>query len=152
MQLWIPWRYRRVGFSASHHIYVRKGVKAYPIGWSIFHNEAMVDGVLISNVHGTWKSKWMDKVWPKLNRIHHSQGPSLIVGDFNQREPTVNQWLGYTVRQDCHMPLLDTFAHNFIGDRYTPDHAVSNNLNIKEFYVIDTGFNFSDHEPLLLEW
>lgn len=59
--LWIPKGYRRVGLSASHHIYVRRGIKARPLWFSIHHNAAEVEGVRVINVHGTWR---------KLSLIH----------------------------------------------------------------------------------
>lgn len=63
--LYVPKNYKRVGLSIYHHIYVRKGIKARPLWFSIHHNGAKINDVRIINIHGTWR-KCMKKVWQKL--------------------------------------------------------------------------------------
>lgn len=142
--LWIPKGWRRVGLSASHHIYVRKGIKAKPLWFAIHHNAAVVDGVRIVNVHGTWR-KCMEKVWGRL-RKEAERKPCVIAGDFNHGSGTVADRLG---ARTLDMGGI-TFRRNFIGSAGSVDHCVAFGLDGVSCAVVDDGFMMSDHLPLVI--
>ena len=114
--LWVPKGYRRVGLSISHHIYVRKGVKARPLWFAVHHNAAEVDGVRVINVHGTWR-RCMEKVWVRL-RKKAGKGPCVIAGDFNHRSRTVADRLGVGTLDTGD---IVTFRRNFTGSSGSVD-------------------------------
>lgn len=146
MNLWIPKGYRRVGLSASHHIYVRKGVKARPLWFAVHHNAAEVDGIRIINVHGTWR-KCMDKVWERL-RKESRRLPCLIAGDFNHRSGTVADRLG---ARTLDTGDAVTFRRNFTGSSGSVDHCVSFGLPWVSCRVVRDSFMMSDHLPLVID-
>ena len=143
--LWIPRKYRRVGLSASHHIYVRKGVKARPLWFAVHHNAAVVDGVRVINVHGTWR-KCMDRVWARL-RKEAEKRPCVIVGDFNHPAACVEINLAAQT-----MPKTSgvTFRNYSTGAQGDIDHCVTTGLPLVSCEVFDDGFMMSDHLPLVI--
>ena len=143
--LWIPKGYRRVGLSASHHIYVRMGIKARPLWFAIHHNAAEVEGVRVINVHGTWR-KCMGKVWERLRR-EADKRPCLMAGDFNHSTEAVAERLGKEVEDIGDI----TFRHNFTGSPGSLDHCAAFGLSVVSCGVVNDGFMMSDHLPLVIE-
>lgn len=142
--LYIPQAYRRVGFSISHHIYVRRGIVAWPLWFAIHHNGAKVDGVRIINVHGTWR-KCMSKVWGRLRR--RIVGKTIVIGDFNQTEDAVLKNLGRPI-DTGHGVTFHNYAQ---GYEYKPDHCVAFGVEAKAG-VFNDDFKMSDHLPLIVTY
>lgn len=143
--LWIPKGYRRVGLSASHHIYVRRGMKARLLWFAVHHNAAEVEGVRVINVHGTWR-KCMGKVWERLRREAEKR-PCLMVGDFNHSPAAVAGRLGKEVEDIGDV----TFRHNFTGSPGSLDHCAAFGLPVVSCGVVNDRFMMSDHLPLVIE-
>lgn len=143
--LYIPWKYRRLGISASHHTYVRRGIGGHALWFSIHHNGAVVNGVRIINVHGTWKS-CMQKVWMTLKR--RISGKTIIVGDFNQTRSDVAQ---NPFRPVGNSDYTATFRNYMHGNEYDPDHCVVCGVDA-HVHIYDDDFRMSDHLPLIVEY
>lgn len=142
--MYIPWKYRRLGISASHHIYVRRGIKGHSLWFSIHHNGAIVNNVRIINVHGTWKP-CMQKVWGTLKRKISEK--TIIVGDFNQTQSDVVQNFFEPVNNGCNI----TFRNYTHGNEYDPDHCVACGIDVR-VRIYDDNFEMSDHLPLIVEY
>lgn len=143
--LWIPWKYHRVGLSASHHIYVRKGVKARPLWFSMHHNAAVADGVRVINVHGTWR-KCMEKVWERL-RMETEKKPCVIVGDFNHPAASVEKNL---MARTAPKASGVTFRNYSTGAQGDIDHCAAFGIDVVSCEVFDDGFAMSDHLPVVI--
>lgn len=145
MNIWIPRKYRRIGLSASHHIYVKRGIKARALWFSIHHNAAKVAGIRIINVHGTWR-KCMDRVWEQLKA--KMKAPCIVVGDFNHSWSSVAKHLDTPLpkKSDC------TFRNYTTGDEGDIDHCVAKGLAGINCVVFDDRFEMSDHLPLIINF
>jgi len=142
--LYVPKNYKRVGLSIYHHIYVRKGIKARPLWFSIHHNGAKINDVRIINIHGTWR-KCMRKVWQKLrNKVTEK---TIIIGDFNQTKDVVEIQLKKPINYDYEVSFHN-YAHDY---EYMPDHCVVFGLNA-DIEIVNDGFQMSDHLPLIVNY
>lgn len=157
--LYIPRDYRRVGFSISHHIYVKKGIRSRLHRFRIRTEKAEVfydgDWWLIMNVHSTWHTKKhlrdLEQITKWMNTSHVWYANCIACGDFN------NQW----VRADemVEIPFAPEYSPTFKrfddGRTSTIDHFLSAQpVGDEHPFVITHGYGaerISDHYPILLQ-
>lgn len=153
---YVPDGWKRVGVSVSHHIYIRKGVKAKNHKFGIHCEQADIDGVRVFCVHGDWEDKAVDKLCKHLKENAQVFGPTVAIGDFNVGATALDQHnLPKTARIRLGMPEEDTFE-NFTRPQESHgeiDHAVLWGCTPKDFEIIRYGYGavrISDHWPIMV--
>ena len=151
---YIPSAYCRVGVTASHPIYVKKGLRTSGHHVSIFHESCVVDGIQIVNVHSRWESDILQKTVDAVNQ--RLTGRVIACGDWNNSlQPILNAGLDMeSVRVLLGEPEVDTFA-NFT--RPTESHGAIDHFFVKgvtpvSYRMITDNYGcnrMSDHMPIV---
>lgn len=154
MGQYVPDGWKRVGISVSHHIYVRKGLKAKNHKFCIHFEQTDIEGIRIFCVHGKWTDKVTDELCDDLSKNVRNVGKAVAMGDFNVPVAALNaRNLPTTARQKLGMLEVDTF-HHFSKDQHGEiDHAILWGLIPAAYEVITDGYGvprISDHWPILL--
>ena len=154
---YIPKGYRRVGLTASHPIYVRKGTKTRGHRFFVHFDavEALIAGrwTTIINVHLHWNKTILALAMRQINkRVNNSlsKGNEIIIcGDFNNRSSVIYEYLPKEYFL-CFSGLGPTFRNWKTGSEGYIDyffstflHGVASNLQFKR-----NGIPLSDHSPI----
>lgn len=151
--MFIPEDYRRVGFSISHHIYVRKDLKAKAGKFRIHWNSAMVEGVKVICVHGHWKKCKCADLCADLRE--EMVGPSIAMGDFNVPAGTLMaHGMPWSSRRVLGMDPVDTFQNFTKPESHGEiDHSFMIGMRPKAYGVLRGGpVRMSDHYPIVVEF
>lgn len=154
MTRYIPSGYRKVGFSVSHHIYVKKGLKTSGWKFRVFWQCCMVEDIKVFCVHGRWEPKGVSRLCGDI--ISEVEGKAVAMGDFNVGLTQLyTRGMPDSARVKLGMAQQDTFQ-NFDRpeSRGEIDHAFLWGITPKSFRVITYGYGagrISDHYPILLE-
>lgn len=154
MTIFIPKGYRRVGFSISHHIYVRTGVKATNGRWHVHYVSCVCNGFKLASVHGRWESDRTDKLCNDL--YEWADGKAIAMGDFNVGvNALASRYMPKTAREHLGMPYAPTFKNFKTGNEGEIDHCVLLGIIPKDYRIITDNYGVervSDHYPIVLEF
>lgn len=155
---YVPDGWKRVGVSVSHHIYVRKGVKAKNHKFGIHCEQADIDGVRVFCVHGKWTDNVTDELCQHLINNKSFEGPTVAVGDFNVELgalQTHKRGMPSSARERLGMPKENTFE-NFTRPTESfgeIDHAFVWRATPVAYEIIRDGYGaqrISDHWPIMV--
>lgn len=154
--LYIPVQYRKCGFlTASHHIYCKRGMKVGKTGYRIHWNHAVINGLTVINVHGTWRPK-MESICRDILEFAIDKDAA-IAGDFNiGAYKCWDYGLTVPVRMTLDMDMQDTFV-NFSRPKESHgeiDHVFLYGPRPEAYMVIKHGYGaerISDHYPVVVE-
>lgn len=153
---YVPATYRRVGVTASHPIYVRKGLKTSGHKVSIYWDACTVEGVNLINVHSRWESEVIAKTVEQVNG--QLTGKDLACGDWNNFIDVLEKdgLKMESVRKLLGVPETDTFA-NFKRPEQSHgaiDHFFLNGVKALSYRMVTDGYGcskISDHYPIVVE-
>ena len=159
---YIPSGYKRVGISAHHSMFVRKGFncKVSNHCFSIFYEYADFDTkecghFRLVNVHPRWEEDLSKKALTKVNEL--VMGRSFVVcGDFNvtiedARKNGLTE--GDSVRETLGLEKKDTFK-NYTRPTESHgeiDHFIIGGMPYPKSYKLIEDYSMSDHCPLIIE-
>lgn len=153
---YVPKAYSRVGITASHPIYVRKGLNVTDHSVAIYHESCDVDGVCIINVHSRWESEVLEKTVRQVEA--KLTGCDVACGDWNNGLATIQK---HELKMKSARALLgidesqDTFANFKRPDKShgAIDHFFVRGVKPVEYRMIteDYGTKISDHYPIVLK-
>lgn len=158
--LFIPWKYKHIGFGPSHRIYVKRGMKTRKHSYRI-HTEAvevLFNGTWwkIVNVHSHWSREIIDKDIQRINGLYQSWGDKHFVacGDFNNFAEDIHGNIVPIIYNevDTFSNFTKDWSHGVIDHFMTPmttyKFGVVTEANdiAKEYGVI----KMSDHLPIML--
>ena len=155
---YVPDGWKRVGISVSHHIYIRKNMKAKNHKFGVHSESADIDGVRVFCVHGSWEDKAVDKLCDHLWENRLLGGTSVAIGDFNvgtEALETVERKMPRSVREQFGMPQENTFE-NFSRPQESfgeLDHAFVWCATPVAYEIIRDGYGaerISDHWPIMV--
>lgn len=155
---YVPDGWKRVGVSVSHHIYIRKGMKAKNHKFGVHCESADIDGVRVFCVHGKWTDKVTDELCHHLWANTLIGGATVAIGDFNvgiSALETIERKMPTSVRKQLLMPAEDTFE-NFDKPEESHgeiDHAFVWCAHPKAYEIIRYGYGavrISDHWPIMV--
>ena len=151
---YVPKGYRRVGITASHPIYVKKGIKnrrhRFHFRWDsceVMWNDELVN---IVNVHLHWDAKILERNMKKINALiekEEARGISTIAGgDWNNEYQRISNLI------DCEVfyPYDWTFKNSTTGNTGTIDFFAIN-MEHRKLALIRPAEVLSDHRPVVLE-
>lgn len=153
---YVPDRYRRVGVTASHPIYVRRGIKSRGHAVTIYWDACTVEGVRIFNIHSRWESDIIARTVKQVN--NRLSGRDLACGDWNNPlSVMVREGLEMeSVRSMLGVPEDDTFA-NFKHPEQSHgsiDHFFVNGIRATTYRMVTDSYGckkISDHFPIVAE-
>lgn len=151
---YVPDGYRRVGVTASHPIYVRKGLKTEGHRVSIYWEACKIEGVRLINVHSRWEADIIAKTVEQVNA--QLTGKDLACGDWNNSlDVMVRDGLRMeSVRVALGIPEDDTFA-NFKRPEQSHgaiDHFFANGVKATSYDMVTDSYGcakISDHYPIV---
>lgn len=153
---YVPGRYRRVGVTASHPIYVRRGMESGRHGVSIYWDVCTVKGVRIFNIHSRWESDIIARTVEQVNA--RLSGRDIACGDWNNPLSVMdrNGLKMQSVRSILGVPEEDTFA-NFKRPEQSHgaiDHFFVNGVRAVSYRMVTDSYGcskISDHYPIVAE-
>ena len=154
--LFVPKDYRRAGFSASHPIYVRKGIKTrrhrFHFRWESCEVMLGNEWVLVVNVHLHWNQDIFARNMGEINKhiLPYTDigKPVILCGDWNN--PWAKVWPAFV--DDVWKVACDesTFEHKDTKRTANIDQFYTNYPGEAEVEIVQSDKPLSDHKPLML--
>jgi len=153
---YVPDGYRRVGVTASHPIYVRKGLLTSGHKVSLYWEACTVEGVRLINVHSRWEAEVIARTVDQVNG--QLTGKDLACGDWNNSLGVMEKdgLKMESVRTMLGVPEDDTFA-NFKRPEQSHgaiDHFFVNGVRVLSYSMITDSYGcakISDHYPIVVD-
>lgn len=153
---YVPDRYKRVGITVSHPIYVHKGLRTSGHSVGIWWDACTVAGVQVFCIHSHWDKEKLQKTVDQVNA--RLTGRDIACGDWNNGlKAIVNSGLKMqSVRTILSVPETDTFA-NFSRPEKSHgaiDHFFVTGLQPLSYRMLTDCYGcdkISDHFPLVID-
>ena len=148
--------YKRVNFTVSHAIYVKRSLKAKHHRFHIFYDWCEVNGLRLINVHTRWEKWIIKKVAKGVSKLMNTD-KVIACGDFNYTLESLRHFglMSQHARTDLKVSKEDTFI-NFKRPTESHgeiDHFFYSGITLKSFGIIKDGYGcerMSDHYPICL--
>lgn len=158
---YIPSGYKKIGLSAHHSIYIKKGtaIETRNHKFKIFYEyvDMYVPGFTnfrLFNIH----TRWEDNIAAStFGGVTEDMGNRNVVmcGDFNAtlEDARKNGLVGTSVREALGLEPKDTFQ-NYTRDwqHGEIDHFIVNNFGLPKTYRIVSDYDISDHKAVVIEY
>ena len=152
---YIPSNYRRVGISASHSIFVKKGISTSNHKFKIFYEYCKIaDKFYLFNVHTRWEENVAKNTFSNISSDCVGK-KAIICGDMNATLEDVrkNGLKGVSVREELGLEPVDTFQNYTKEYQHGEiDHFITVNMGKVSSYKVIEDYSMSDHRPVMIEF
>lgn len=151
---YVPDKYKRVGISVSHPIYIRKNLEAKKHRFAIFWEACTVSGIRIINVHTRWEDNILQNTINHVNK--QLTGCDIACGDWNNSLSEIKKrgLKMSSARQLLGIQEVDTFVNFKKPESHGAiDHFFVNGIRPYGYEMITCGYGvdrISDHNPIIL--